>query len=97
MSQTVLERGSGRRPSRPPGPTRWEAQRAFLRNRGDPLPFLLATAREYGDVAFFEAGPFDIYLLSQPDDIRDVLVTGNHDFGKGRGVQERSGSSATAC
>jgi cytochrome P450 len=51
-------------------------------------PFLLATARDHGDIAFFRAGPFDIYLLSHPDDIRDVLVTRNHDFGKGQGLQE---------
>jgi cytochrome P450 len=85
VSGTVLERGAGRRP---PGPSRWEAQRAFLRHRGNPIPFLLATARDHGDVAFFEAGPLDLFLLSHPDDIRDVLVTGNHDFGKGQGLQE---------
>jgi len=37
---------------------------------------------------YFKAGPFHIYLLSDPDHIRDVLVTNNSKFMKGQGLQE---------
>ena len=33
-------------------------------------------------------GPFDVYFVSHPDDIRDVLVTNSRSFMKGRGLQE---------
>jgi cytochrome P450 len=56
--------------------------------RRDPIDALMAIARDFGDVAYTRLGPFDIYLVSHPDDIRDVLVTNNHAFMKGRGLQE---------
>jgi cytochrome P450 len=49
---------------------------------------MMGLARTYGDVAHFRAGPFDAYLLSHPDDIRDVLVTHHRRFVKGQGLQE---------
>ena len=55
--------------------------------RRDPLAFLTRMAREHGDVAHFKLGPQDVFLLSNPDDIRDVLVTYNRRFMKGRGLQ----------
>ena len=73
--------------ARPPGP-----QLGFLRGfrtfRRDALGFLLQTARTYGDVAWFRVGPFDIYLLSHPDHVRDVLVAGHHAVTKSRVLQE---------
>jgi cytochrome P450 len=75
-------------PARPPGPKGLAGRRAILRARGDPLGFLLNMWHRYGDVVFFEAGPFDFYLLSHPDHIRDVLVTHNAKFMKGQGLQE---------
>ena len=73
--------------ARPPGP-----QLGFLRGfrtfRRDALGFLLHTARTYGDVAWFRVGPFDIYLLSHPDHVRDVLVAGHHAVTKSRVLQE---------
>lgn len=45
--------------------------------------FLTHVARTYGDVAHFRLGPRRIYLLSHPDDIRDVLVTSSDNFSKG--------------
>jgi cytochrome P450 len=40
----------------------------------EPLAFYLATAREYGDIAYFRLGPLRIYLLNHPELIRQVLV-----------------------
>ncbi len=58
--------------------------RAFRR---DPLGFLTRLAREYGDVAQFRIGPQKAFLLSHPDDIRDVFVTHHERFHKGRALQ----------
>jgi cytochrome P450 len=43
--------------------------------RLDPLGFLPRLARDYGDVVRFRMGPRDMFLLNDPDLIREVLVT----------------------
>lgn len=48
----------------------------------DPLGFLLKLS-EYGDLAHYKVGQTDIYLLNQPEYIREVLVTHNRNFIKG--------------
>jgi cytochrome P450 len=51
------------------------------------LEFLTNVTRRYGDVARFTNGAQDYVILNHPDYIRDVLVTHNSDFMKGRGLQ----------
>ena len=53
----------------------------------DPLSFLTRIAREFGDVAHFTFGPQHLYLVNHPDLIRDVLVTKQRSFMKGRALQ----------
>jgi cytochrome P450 len=67
---------------RPPGPgsALTGRRRAFL---DDPTGFLLGLHREYGDVVYFRVGLRDNYLLSHPDDVKDVLVTNQQRFHKG--------------
>jgi hypothetical protein len=48
---------------------------SFLKFRRDPLTFFAATQREFGDFAGFTIGPQQVYLVSHPDWIEDVLVT----------------------
>jgi cytochrome P450 len=55
--------------------------------RRDPLTFLRETTAAYGDVVRYRFGRTPVYLLKHPDDIKDVLVTRQHDFVKGRGIQ----------
>jgi cytochrome P450 len=55
--------------------------------RRDPLGFLTRLARRCGDIAHFRVGPQHVFLLNHPDYIRDVLVTNNQCFGRGRGLQ----------
>jgi cytochrome P450 len=55
--------------------------------RRDPLKLLLEAAREHGDVVFLKFGPRSVYLLNNPDYIRDVLVTDNRNFVKSRGLE----------
>lgn len=42
--------------------------------RRDFLQFLMTTAADYGRVARFRAGPASMMLVSDPDDIADILV-----------------------
>ncbi|BDC48046.1 cytochrome P450 [Bryobacterales bacterium F-183] len=55
--------------------------------RKDAPGFLLRTHEQYGDVAFLRLGGQDVYLLSHPEYIRDVLVTHQSNFTKSRVLQ----------
>src|SRR5262249_58156874 len=53
-----------------------------------PLGFLLGTARAYPDDVFcYRHGRRVVYFLNHPDLVREVLVTRQHEFGKGIGIQ----------
>lgn len=58
--------------------------RAFRR---DPLEFLTMLAREYGDVASVRFGRREVVLVSDPELIREILVTRNRNFIKSRALQ----------
>lgn len=60
---------------------------SLLKFRRNPLGFLLETAQRYGDVVYYRFGRFEVYLLKNPDHIKDVFVTHQHNFVKGRGIQ----------
>ena len=51
--------------------------------RRDALGFMMHCAREYGDVVPLRFGPRRAFLLNDPDDIEDVLVTQYRCFSKG--------------
>ena len=59
----------------------------FLAFRRDSLGFLQQAASEHGDIVYFRMGPQDVYFLNHPDYIKDVLVTHNQNFIKGRALQ----------
>jgi cytochrome P450 len=71
----------------PPGPKGKPVVGNLLDFRRDPLGFLLTAAREHGDIVHLQFGPQAIYLINNPDYIRDVLVTNNRNFIKSRGLQ----------
>ncbi|MBD0369674.1 MAG: cytochrome P450 [Pyrinomonadaceae bacterium] len=71
----------------PPGPKSFIPGLQLLAFSRDPLEFLTGVARRYGDVARFTNGTQDYVILNHPDYIKDVLVTHNADFMKGRGLQ----------
>jgi len=75
------------RKQRPPGPKNRPLVGQLPLFRRDAPGFLLRTARQFGDVAFFRLGPRHIYLLNHPDLIKDVLVTRQHDFMKSHMLQ----------
>lgn len=55
----------------------------FARRR---LPFMVESARKYGDIVYFRVGNERIYLFNHPDLIRDVLVTNQKNFTKSRAL-----------
>ena len=72
---------------RPPGPRpRWPIIN-FLAYRKDMAAFLERAAREHGDIVYFKIGPQDVYFLNHPDYVKDVLVTRQQNFIKGRALQ----------
>jgi cytochrome P450 len=56
--------------------------------RVDPHGLLLRLARERGDVVSVDMGRFRVFLLSHPDDVKDVLVVNHARFEKGEVLQE---------
>jgi cytochrome P450 len=71
----------------PPGPRQTPVVGSLLAFRRDPLGFMLHTAGQFGDVVHYRFGRLRVYLLRNPEHIKDVLVTHQHNFVKGRGIQ----------
>ena len=70
----------------PPGPPSKFLGLSFLSFRKDPIGFLSSTTRRYGDLVGFRFGTQWAVFINNPDLIKDVLVTHDHAFGKGRGL-----------
>ncbi|ELZ02448.1 cytochrome P450 [Natrialba asiatica] len=71
----------------PPGPDGLPLvgnQLAFLRH---PYEFMTETAREYGDIAYWEDPTGPVYQLNHPDYIEQVLVQNNQHYVKGARFQ----------
>jgi cytochrome P450 len=73
--------------SLPPGPRRRFPGDFVLRFTRSPIDFLERLTREHGDVATFTLGRERMVMINHPDLIRDVLVTHNRNFRKGRGLE----------
>ncbi|HVO70852.1 MAG TPA: cytochrome P450 [Aggregatilineaceae bacterium] len=60
----------------PPGPDHnvFQAARSTLRQQRDRLGFLVDMAKTYGEICHFHTGLRDIYLVTHPDYVREVLV-----------------------
>lgn len=72
--------------SRPPGPRSYPliGSPSALRHGLDRTE---QRARQYGDLVYYRRFFFDVVDLNRPDYIEDVLVTNNHKFIHGIGVQ----------
>lgn len=74
-------------PQLPPGPKRKFLGTGFIAFRRNPINFIQGMARDYGDISYFRMGPQDVFFLNHPDYIKDVLVTHQQNFTKGRALQ----------
>jgi len=72
---------------RAPGPTS-PINIAFVRFRRNPLEFLQNLTHRYGDFATFTILNQQMFFANHPDYIRDVLVTQNSNFAKGRALEK---------
>ncbi|HET7457298.1 MAG TPA: cytochrome P450 [Gemmatimonadaceae bacterium] len=71
----------------PPGPRARYPGQFLVRFVREPIAFLEELAREHGDVVTFRLGRERMVMVNHPDLIRDVLVTNNRQFRKGRGLE----------
>lgn len=62
----------------------------FRSFRKRPIDFLQNLSK-LGDVSTFRVGKIPAFLINHPDLIRDLLVTNNHKFVKGRALQRAKG------
>src|SRR5258708_7619256 len=71
----------------PPGPKGSPLVGNLLEFRRDPLGMMLKTARDFGDIATLKLGPNLVFLISNPEWIKDVLVTNHQSVKKSRGLE----------
>src|SRR6185436_3209071 len=69
-----------------PGPKSVLGSLAYLPSR-DPIAFFLNLARHYGDIVSYRMGGEQMFFINDPQHIKDILVTHNKSFMKGRGLQ----------
>jgi len=74
--------------SRPPGPKGKFIVGSLDEFQADPLQFLFDLANEYGELSYVRFGPFQgVYLVNDPELIKDILVTKQQSFIKSRDIQ----------
>lgn len=71
----------------PPGPRSWFFGGHIIQFRRNTLAFILNNAREHGDIFHFRIGSQYAFCLNHPDYIKDVLMTHQSCFIKGRALQ----------
>jgi cytochrome P450 len=71
----------------PPGPPRSLRTLVIYGPGKDPIAFFESLARDYGDVAHVHMAAEHLYLLNHPSLVKDVLVTNQRQFHKGRGLE----------
>ena len=71
----------------PSGPKRIYPGSLFRQFRKNPLAQLETMAREYGDIAFLSFGLEKVFFVNHPDLIKEILVTQQKNFRKGRGLE----------
>jgi cytochrome P450 len=78
---------SGRVGAFPPGPRRSPLSAIVYLPGRDPLAFFGSLARTYGDLVHLHLAGEHLYLVSDPKLIRDIFVTNQRSFKKGRGLE----------
>lgn len=71
----------------PPGPPRSLLRLVVYGPGRDPLGFFGGLARDYGDIAYVQMAGEHVVLLNHPQYVKDVLVTDQRKFLKGRGLE----------
>jgi len=74
-------------PFLPPGPKGLPLLGSLIDYFSDMLGFLTRVSAEYGDIVYYKLGSRKMYLLNNPEHIKDVLVTHNRNFEKSRALK----------
>src|SRR5665213_3538063 len=75
------------KPPGPPGPTSSFLSTLVYRPGRDPLAFFTGLSRRYGDLVHVRLGREHAFVVNNPQYIRDVLVTNQRNFRKGRALE----------
>jgi cytochrome P450 len=75
----------------PPGPGRSLRTLVIYGPGRDPLAFFTNLARTYGDISHVHMAGEHLFLLNHPQLVKDVLVTNQKSFFKGRGLERAKG------
>lgn len=78
---------NGYKPFHPPGPRGLPIVGSTFDYMSDIFGFLDRISNEYGDIVFFKLASRKMYLLNNPEHIKDVLVTHNRNFTKSRALR----------
>jgi cytochrome P450 len=70
-----------------PGPFTRSLAGFGKRMQFDRLNFLMEVTRDYGDLVRFRVWNQDIYLVSNPDFVKEILVTQHRNFHKSRALK----------
>jgi cytochrome P450 len=70
----------------PPGPPRSLRTLLVYGPGRNPLAFFQDLAKTYGDLAYVRTAGEHLFLVSDPRQVRDIFVTHQHKFMKGRGL-----------
>ena len=73
--------------NRPPGPKNPPIIGNLRAFRANALQFLCSAAQNYGDLVYFKVVSQELYLVSHPDFVREILVTNQNNFVKSRALQ----------
>ena len=73
-------------PVYPPGPSSFFPSLVYRPGR-NPLEFFSGLVKKYGPLVHLMAGTEHLYVVTEPRHVRDVLVTSQRKFKKGRGVE----------
>jgi cytochrome P450 len=70
----------------PNGPKLSPLGQLIYRPGADPIAFFTGLARTYGDLASYRMAGEQVFFVNDPATIKDILVTHNRSFMKGRGL-----------
>lgn len=87
IAQAIF-RGLASRSQRAPGPRYLTPFGFFIAARPDPVGYMAAAVRQFGDVVRIQAGPLRAHLIAHPDHIKYVLQENNRNYVKGKLVEK---------
>jgi cytochrome P450 len=71
---------------RPPGPWMHGPVAGRMEHVNAPWEYFRELQRTYGDLVYFKLGLRDAYLVSDPELVKDILVTNDRKFRRGGGI-----------